>query len=170
MPERRLRVPEDALFGPTDGGSVIAALTGDTNPILCIADRTAPPDSSPRVPCMTGDGEWPSVGAATWIRHPGFEAIAGDSCDHLTRVQRVVDSWRGSFSYIAEDLDRGVNGLRSPQIGASQMILGHWTTTDDTATIVMPTGIGKTETMLSVLISAMCSRLLVLVPTDPLRT
>jgi superfamily II DNA or RNA helicase len=50
------------------------------------------------------------------------------------------------------------------------MIHGHWTTTDGTATIVMPTGTGKTETMLSILVSMSCPRLLVVVPTDALRT
>lgn len=33
----------------------------------------------------------------------------------------------------------------------------------------MPTGTGKTETMLSVLISSMCKRVLVVVPSDALR-
>ncbi len=35
--------------------------------------------------------------------------------------------------------------------------------------IVMPTGTGKTETMLATLTSAQCQRVLVLVPTDALR-
>jgi superfamily II DNA or RNA helicase len=34
----------------------------------------------------------------------------------------------------------------------------------------MPTGTGKTETMLSILVSACCTRVLVIVPTDALRT
>lgn len=34
----------------------------------------------------------------------------------------------------------------------------------------MPTGTGKTEVMLSVLVSAQCPKVLVLVPTDALRT
>ena len=38
------------------------------------------------------------------------------------------------------------------------------------ATIVLPTGVGKTETMLSILITAQCERLMVVVPTDALRT
>src|SRR5207244_6039281 len=46
----------------------------------------------------------------------------------------------------------------------------HWCVSDAPATIVMPTGTGKTDTMLSVLVSAGCSRLLVVVPTDALRT
>ena len=46
----------------------------------------------------------------------------------------------------------------------------HWTVTDRTATIVMPTGTGKTDTMLSILVTRPCERLLVVVPTDALRT
>ena len=34
----------------------------------------------------------------------------------------------------------------------------------------MPTGTGKTDTMLGILVSALCARVLVVVPTDPLRT
>ena len=34
----------------------------------------------------------------------------------------------------------------------------------------MPTGTGKTETMLSILVSMNCEKLLVIVPTDALRT
>jgi len=42
--------------------------------------------------------------------------------------------------------------------------------TDGPATIVMPTGTGKTDAMISIMISAACQRLLVVVPTDALRT
>jgi len=69
-----------------------------------------------------------------------------------------------------EDPARGVKGLRGPQIGAVHAVQAHWTVSDAPATIVMPTGTGKTETMLSVLVSARCSRVLVVVPTDALRT
>src|SRR3989442_90837 len=52
---------------------------------------------------------------------------------------------------------------------AAHAVHAHWSVSDATATIVMPTGTGKTETMLSVLVSARCSRVLVVVPTDALR-
>src|SRR5450759_138711 len=49
-------------------------------------------------------------------------------------------------------------------------VLGYWTTKRTTpATVVMPTGTGKTETMLALLVAARPSRLLVLVPSDSLR-
>jgi superfamily II DNA or RNA helicase len=49
-------------------------------------------------------------------------------------------------------------------------VLGHWTTNSGTpATVVMPTGTGKTETMLALLVAGRPERLLVLVPSDALR-
>jgi superfamily II DNA or RNA helicase len=55
-------------------------------------------------------------------------------------------------------------------MGALHAIHAHWSTSKEVATVVMPTGTGKTETMLATLVSARCSRVLVLVPTDALRT
>ena len=83
---------------------------------------------------------------------------------------RLTASWRGAFSYVEEDQEHEIVGLRPPQIGAVHAVHSHWSVSDAPATIVMPTGTGKTETMLSVLVSAICSRVLVVVPTDPLRT
>src|SRR6266545_3428896 len=61
-------------------------------------------------------------------------------------------------------------GLRSPQLGAVHAVLGYWTTKRMTpATVVMPTGTGKTETMLALLVAARLDRLLVVVPSDALR-
>ena len=102
------------------------------------------------------------LAAAIWVRHPQL----GTGAAH----QAVLDSWRGAFTYIEEDQERGIIGLRPPQIGAVHAVHSHWSVSDAPATIVMPTGTGKTETMLSVLVSARCSRVLVVVPTDALRT
>jgi superfamily II DNA or RNA helicase len=102
------------------------------------------------------------LSAADWLRHPRLGT-------HATQ-QVVLDSWRGAFSYIEEDTEHDIIGLRPPQIGATHAVHAHWSASDAPATIVMPTGTGKTETMLSVLVSARCSRVLVVVPTDALRT
>lgn len=80
------------------------------------------------------------------------------------------ESWRHAFNFASEDAERSIIGLRKPQLGALHAIHAHWSTSSETATIVMPTGTGKTETMLSVLISSMCERVLVVVPSDALRT
>ncbi len=104
-----------------------------------------------------------------WLRHPIKEdRRALPNNERL--IKEILDSWRGAFRYTEEDPGSGRIGLRSPQIGAVHAVHAHWAVSESTATIVMPTGTGKTETMLSILISARCRRLLVIVPTDALRT
>ena len=102
-----------------------------------------------------------------WLRHP-FLPRAG--FDHDAETQAVLESWNGAFSFVEENPTVNVPGLRKPQIGALHAVHAHWSVTDETATIVMPTGTGKTETMLSLLVSARCPKLLVVVPTDTLRS
>lgn len=60
-------------------------------------------------------------------------------------------------------------GLRPPQIGALQAVLAHWTASAEPVTVVMPTGSGKTDTMVALLVAAQIRGLLVMVPGDPLR-
>lgn len=101
-----------------------------------------------------------------WINHPAFSS---DLNNYFTigRVETVKKSWRNAFFFKEETPEE--NGLRKPQIGAIHATLAHWTTTKDPATVVMPTGTGKTETMLSLLIAKQCNRLLIVVPHDALR-
>ena len=103
----------------------------------------------------------------TWLRHP--QLGEGQARDEALEHQKVINSWKGAFSYILEDADAGVIGLRPPQIGALHAVHAHWSVAEAPATVVMPTGTGKTETMLSILVSARCTRVLVIVPTDALR-
>lgn len=80
----------------------------------------------------------------------------------------VLKTYGGALSFAPG----GPNGpgLRRPQLGAVHAVLGYWTTRRYTpATVVMPTGTGKTETMLALLVAAQPERLLVLVPSDSLR-
>lgn len=61
-------------------------------------------------------------------------------------------------------------GLRVAQAGAVHAVLAHWSTRPAKAsTVVLPTGSGKTETMLALLVAARLPRLLVVVPSDALR-
>lgn len=82
----------------------------------------------------------------------------------------VTASLLGSFRIIEDQPDLEQPGLRAPQLGALHSILGYWTTDpQESATVVMPTGTGKTETMLAVYAHERIRRLLVLVPSDALR-
>ncbi|MBA4056886.1 MAG: restriction endonuclease subunit R, partial [Marivirga sp.] len=95
-----------------------------------------------------------------WLRHPMLRSYTPDS---------IVQSWTGVFRFIEEDPSANLHGLRIPQIGALHATLGHMKVADDIGTIVLPTGTGKTETMLSLLVSNKCKRVLVIVPSDALR-
>ena len=82
--------------------------------------------------------------------------------------------WKDSFDLRHEVKNEQGNvtsaGLRTPQVGALHAVLSHWTVTEKPATIIMPTGTGKTTTMLAILAAAAIKRLMVVVPTDALRT
>ncbi len=95
-----------------------------------------------------------------WLKHPLFQNI---------KPEEVVTTWIDKFKFIKENEQQNIKGLRPPQVGALHSILAHIHNTDDKAIIVMPTGTGKTETMLATLISNCCKKLLVSVPSDSLR-
>lgn len=145
--------------------------TGDDNDVLIIPKTKQIPDGHVRIVQATintvaSDVVLPD---GLWVRHPllnrGTGAIVREQ-----EIQQVLDSWVGAFSYFQEDPTRNIKGLRGPQIGSVHAVHAHWSVSDAPATIVMPTGTGKTETMLSILISAGCPKLLVVVPTDTLRS
>lgn len=104
----------------------------------------------------------------TWLQHPSQPTATSASLD--ASAKSAVASWRGTFRYVLEDRVAGVVGLRPPQAGALHAIHAHWSTSNEVASVVLPTGTGKTETMLGVLTSTPCERVIVVVPTDALRT
>lgn len=85
----------------------------------------------------------------------------------------VIESWKGQFFFKegtkGSDTEPATKGLRKPQIGALHAAIAHVSCSADAATIVMPTGTGKTETMLAVQVHQRFERLMVVVPTDALR-
>lgn len=99
------------------------------------------------------------------ILESSWAAVASDA----------VESWQSQLSYRAERRDSngqvpiGQEGLRPPQLGALFAIGAHWSLDIQPATIVMPTGTGKTETMLATLTAYGKSPTLVVVPWDLLR-
>lgn len=84
----------------------------------------------------------------------------------------VRESWRKQFFFQEEEVEGETivqYGLRPPQTGALYAALAHWKVSQQPATIVMPTGTGKTETMLALLVQQRLPRLLVVVPNLALR-
>ena len=91
--------------------------------------------------------------------------------DYASAPEKVLASWENKFSFREEDTENNRKGLRLPQIGALHAISAHFAigTEHDPATIVLPTGTGKTETMLSMQVYRRPKKTLVLVPSTTLR-
>lgn len=107
-----------------------------------------------------------------WLSPLPQEPEAIDFAAAQSRYDLVLHSWRGQFFFREEEIleDGSISpGLRNPQIGALHAVLAHWKVSETAATVVMPTGTGKTETMLALLVASRIPRLLVVVPSDALR-
>lgn len=95
-----------------------------------------------------------------WLKHPKFKNL---------RPDEITASWRGKFFYKKENIQESILGLRAPQLGAIYAFMSKAQIHHGRNIIVMPTGTGKTETMLSILIANQCSKVLITVPSDALR-
>lgn len=82
----------------------------------------------------------------------------------LSRLKASSDSWR-------EPSTDHAPACAHPRLGAVHSVLGYWATVpSQPATVVMPTGTGKTDTMIALFAVVRPRRLLVIVPTDALRS
>lgn len=95
-----------------------------------------------------------------WLKHPEL---------NKRTHQEIIKTWDNGFNFIEENLITGQSGLRQPQIAGLFAILSHLKVSDDIGTVVMPTGTGKTETMLATLVANKCEKVLITVPSDALR-
>jgi superfamily II DNA or RNA helicase len=107
--------------------------------------------------------QWSEDTELVWKNFP--EAAYG------TDPMQVNELWRNIFQFREEDVSHGNAGLRRPQLGALHAIAGYFATDTllEPATVVLPTGTGKTETMLATMVYQRCEKILVMVPSDALR-
>lgn len=118
-----------------------------------------------------------STGFMRWMSHRLIEEFetSGQAGGWPNFVASRANNWENSVSFKAEKPEEdgsvvlGNEGLRPPQLGALHAIGAHWSLNQHHATIVMPTGTGKTETMLAALAAYIRSPLIVVVPSDALR-
>ncbi|WP_207425002.1 DEAD/DEAH box helicase [Pedobacter sp. SYSU D00535] len=94
---------------------------------------------------------------------------------NIPKSSEVETSWENAFKYKKETRSKDKSsilqkGLRPPQLGALHAIQAHWSISSKPAVVVMPTGTGKTETMLCLTVAEKLTGLLVIVPTASLRT
>jgi superfamily II DNA or RNA helicase len=156
-PIKQLLVPGSVFrtVSETDGGPVIENRFGRW-PVFQIGSGAPTGTLAAQVPLGIGPGT--ALRRASWV-------------GPQTRwyPQEVLDTYPSALNYetgIADD----TGALRIPQRGALHAVLGYWTTErGEPATIVMPTGTGKTETMLALLVAGRPKLLLVVVPSDALR-
>ncbi|MDN7125661.1 DEAD/DEAH box helicase family protein [Pseudidiomarina sp. 1APP75-32.1] len=89
-----------------------------------------------------------------------------------TEPDQINDLWRHQFHFKEEDAEHRLPGLRKPQLGALHAISGYFSTDMrvEPATVVLPTGTGKTETMLATMVYQQCGKVLLIVPSDSLRS
>ena len=85
----------------------------------------------------------------------------------------VKDIKSGKSSYFAGVNINGIGpsgkSLRPAQLGAIHSLMAHWSLSQEPATVVLPTGVGKTEAMLAASIVDRAKRTLVIVPSIELK-
>ena len=84
----------------------------------------------------------------------------------------VYRSWADhNVSFAVEGQANGFAGFRKPQRAAAFAVFSHLDSDPEVpATVVMPTGTGKTDTIFAIIIAGRFPRTLMIVPSDALRT
>lgn len=91
-----------------------------------------------------------------------------DSEGRIFNRDEIINSWKESYHERVSRNEVEI-GLRLPQFGALSAIRAHWATSNSPATIVLPTGTGKSETMYTTIISERITSTLIIVPSNLLR-
>lgn len=104
-----------------------------------------------------------SMPSPTDIKMP-FDSLMYDA-------NSVYRSWTDNqLRFVAQDEANAKPGFRKPQIAALHIALAHLISSPSTpATIVMPTGTGKTDTIFALLVAGCFTRTVIIVPSDALR-
>jgi superfamily II DNA or RNA helicase len=147
-------------------------------PAMTASLQDSQPDASDTLKgrTLTGVyGSWPVVdgsvekldgGAVLMLTEAAQEPVWMGKA-RLAEPEVVLESWKGAFHFGEPDAE---GALRSPQVGAVHAAVGHiLSSNDEPGLIVMPTGTGKTESMLAIAVHERVAHLLVLVPTAALR-
>ncbi|WP_408950269.1 DEAD/DEAH box helicase [Lysobacter sp. Hz 25] len=183
LPERKVTVGGNVVYQAPFAGATCQAAVHDADVPghdLVLTDLRAPFDRlylrrksarrrAPEAGVLRSDeptdaSAWPDA-----VDHLSWDKGALD--DWASTPEAVVRSWQGQFAFRAQQSDPPARGLRSPQLGALHAIAGHFAVGKEfePATVVLPTGAGKTETMLAVQVYRQVTRSLVLVPSEVLR-
>ncbi len=183
---RQLARPEEAIEGSLANyqssgvrGKLLLPTDPRTEQILIVEKRQKGTTDIARVivapqAALSAHSDEYDLRRCDWAAHPEADTSSAtplpSRATNANLWQAATNSWAGAFAYVAGDEELGIEGLRPPQIGALHAIQAYWTTSEEPATIVMPTGTGKTDTMIAALVATPIPRVLVIVPSDALRT
>lgn len=113
------------------------------------------------LPCaFTDDASGTVIQANSW----GFS----DLNEHVRTADQVRNSWENALR-LTREVPNVLQGFRNAQVGAIHAVLAHWSVSQQPCTVVLPTGTGKTETMLGITVAERAKLVLVIVPTQDLR-
>lgn len=100
-------------------------------------------------------------------------ASTGTKPTNTLELESVISSLVNNINLKQEEIDsEGATkseGLRAPQIGGIYAILSNVAISREPITVVLPTGTGKSETILGTIVSHKIPRSLIIVPSDGLR-
>lgn len=148
---------------------VVCQLNDGIKVIITEKKKINAPDNIDGILRKLGDNKF------QWIFNKDLEKFSKSvDQDGLAEISnKISKSWKGQYSFNIEERDRQGNiinaGLRPPQMGGLHAIGSHWSLSNQVATVVMPTGTGKTETMLAALAAYTPGKILVIVPSKILR-
>lgn len=151
------------------------ACSGDNFPSFAVVDRNTSSSLGQQAVLRVDDIssiEAASNGNGRWLL-PRPSTIGEALPEDIADTERTLKSWDDAFDLRIERYEGSTlvrPGLRIPQVAAVQAVLAHWSVSRSAVTVVLPTGTGKTETMLALLVMSAIPRLFVVVPTDQLRT
>jgi len=113
------------------------------------------------LPCaFTDDASGSLIEATSWNFNPPNK--------YVRSANQVRASWDNSLR-LTREVPGVSKGFRNAQVGAIHAVLAHWSVSEHPCTVVLPTGTGKTETMLGITIAEKAKLVLIIVPTDDLR-
>ena len=93
----------------------------------------------------------------------------GNNIKYLTDEKRNDKTISKSWKTNVKRESNSESGLRNPQFGALGAIQAHWSVSSEASTVVMPTGTGKTETMIMTIVNEKINHTVIVVPSDLLR-
>lgn len=155
----------DARISPRKTALLLTLDSGER--VLCVDKKP------PEIPAEADGVLIQRIDGFVWGWHKSLEVFEAAWKASPAAIRGTTRrGWAESFRLVnpvVKDTGSDDKRLRGPQAGALCAIAAHWSLSAAPATIVMPTGTGKTETILAAFVGCMSGTTLVAVPSRSLR-